>query len=401
MEIEPDLAKKLLATGAMLLFLDAPLDTTFGIDLNEWQTGPRFKGLKLIPPGFHFVFYSAKNSTGESGLRTGFFKFFDSKEIYVTQWDAVNEDIREQSELDPDHVHRLRYNILEFEPSLGAYPLIPHPQQPLPTYQKWLRLSSFISRQLVDSLIPSHSKKVSSLVSVSHFSDLDNTILKEAAKGMQQSQDVSMVEAPSASRTTDGEQQLAAFNIKFTPIDLKRSYPPNATPDQITKYWLDKSYLLTSVLASLYKGDYRLLLGEIQFSFILFLVGQVYDGLEQWKCLVQMVCGAREAIKQLGSSLFLDFIDVLHSQLAECPEDFFVDALSSSNFLRSAILLLVSNIRDPDTVDRLPNPQLETKINKFVKLVSERFSWDVEEAVQEKWLAQDTEEGEFAPQVCE
>ncbi|KAJ3287078.1 a1-alpha2 repression [Rhizoclosmatium sp. JEL0117] len=386
MNIDQETAKQLLATGAFLLLMDAPVDLSFGIDLNEWQTGPRFKGLKLIPPGFHFIHYSSKStSTGDTGVRTGFFKFFASKEIYVTQWNASEEDLMEQESLDKAHVERLKYNIMEFEPSLGAYPLIPHPQQPLPTFQKWLRLTNYITEPLLKSLLPS-TKKVSSLVSVSRFSDLDESILPSGSKAVD----------------SEGKQELVSLNIRFTPIDLKRSYPANATPDQVTKYFQDKSWLLNSVLKSFYGGDYKALLGELQFSFILFLVGQVYDGLEQWKCLTQLVCSSKEALSSpLSSTLFYEFLGTLHSQLEECPEDFFVDTLSSSNFLRSAIVDLVCNVRDPDAVNRLPNVKLEQRVTKFVELVTERFKWDLEEAVQERWAAQDIEEGEFAPMVVE
>ncbi|ORY53022.1 AAR2-domain-containing protein [Rhizoclosmatium globosum] len=379
MNIDQETAKQLLATGAFLLLMDAP-----------WQTGPRFKGLKLIPPGFHFIHYSSKStSTGDTGVRTGFFKFFASKEIYVTQWNASEEDLMEQESLDKAQVERLKYNIMEFEPSLGAYPLIPHPQQPLPTFQKWLRLTNYITEPLLKSLLPS-TKKVSSLVSVSRFSDLDESILPSGSKAVD----------------SEGKQELVSLNIRFTPIDLKRSYPANATPDQVTKYFQDKSWLLNSVLKSFYDqvrfSYYKALLGELQFSFILFLVGQVYDGLEQWKCLTQLVCSSEEALSSpLSSTLFYEFLGTLHSQLEECPEDFFVDALSSSNFLRSAIVDLVCNVRDPDAVNRLPNVKLEQRVTKFVELVTERFKWDLEEAVQERWAAQDIEEGEFAPMVVE
>ena len=49
---------KFLESG-VLLCLDAPTDSTlqFGIDTNSWVTGPQFKGIKLIPPGLHYVFY--------------------------------------------------------------------------------------------------------------------------------------------------------------------------------------------------------------------------------------------------------------------------------------------------------------------------------------------------------
>ncbi|KAI8845198.1 A1 cistron-splicing factor [Chytriomyces cf. hyalinus JEL632] len=391
MNIEPELAKQLLATGAMMLLMDAPVNLGFGIDLNEWQTGPRFKGLKLIPPGFHFVFYSSKSTvTGESGIRTGFFKFFDPKEIHVVQWDAANEDIMDEKDLDKDQIQRLRFNIMEFEPNLGAYPLMPHPQQPVPTFQKWLRLTHMITKPLIRRMLPT-DMKVSSLVSVSRFSDLDARIVSESDGAA----------TASYVNPAGSNDALLRMNIQFTPIDLKRSFPPNATPDQITKYWFDKSYLLSTALSNHYHGDYRLLLGELQFSFVLFLVGQVYDGLEQWKCLVQMICASKEALKTYRATLFMDFLDVLYSQVTECPQDFFTDALSSSNFLRAAIVDLVANMRDPDSVDQLPNPKLEAKLAQFVKLVSDRFEWDVEEAVRERWAAEDMEEEEFAPVVVE
>lgn len=43
--------------GAILAFLDVPEDTEFGIDYNCWRVGHKFKGVKMIPPGIHFVYY--------------------------------------------------------------------------------------------------------------------------------------------------------------------------------------------------------------------------------------------------------------------------------------------------------------------------------------------------------
>ncbi|KAJ3130953.1 a1-alpha2 repression [Physocladia obscura] len=374
MNIDQETAKRLLANGAIMLLMDFPVDLSFGIDLNEWQTGPRFKGLKLIPPGFHFIHYRSV--------------------IYVGQWNTSDEDITTESDLDPDHVARLKYNILEFEANLGAYPLIPHPQQPVPTFQKWLRLTNFINEQLVNKLLP-NSKKVSSLVSSSRFSELDGTIQGINIKNNNN--------RFSERETTDSTAVQNIIEIKFSVIDLKHSFPENSAPEQRTKYWLDKSYLLKNLLKYTWKGDYKALLGELQFSFVLFLVGQVYDGLEQWKSIVKLLCTSKEALADtsLVSSLFFDFISCLYAQLEECPDDFFVDALSSSNFLREAIVDLVCNIRDPDTCDRVPNPQLEQKLSLFVNFVSERFKWDLEKAVHEKWAFDENEEGEFAPVIAE
>lgn len=56
-EMDPELAKQLFVEGATLIFLDVPVETEFGIDLKSWETGEKFKGVKMIPPGIHFIFY--------------------------------------------------------------------------------------------------------------------------------------------------------------------------------------------------------------------------------------------------------------------------------------------------------------------------------------------------------
>lgn len=39
-----------------------------------------------------------------------------------------------------------------------------------------------------------------------------------------------------------------------------------------------------------------MLLGELQMAFICFLVGQSLAGLEQWKCIIELLCRSEEAI---------------------------------------------------------------------------------------------------------
>jgi A1 cistron-splicing factor AAR2 len=56
-QIDQDTANQLFEAGAILVFLDVPQGTEFGIDYNSWEVGPKFKGVKMIPPGVHFVYY--------------------------------------------------------------------------------------------------------------------------------------------------------------------------------------------------------------------------------------------------------------------------------------------------------------------------------------------------------
>ncbi len=56
-QIDQESALKLFEEGAVLFLLDVPVGTEFGIDMNSWNTGEKFKGVKMIPPGLHYVHY--------------------------------------------------------------------------------------------------------------------------------------------------------------------------------------------------------------------------------------------------------------------------------------------------------------------------------------------------------
>ena len=55
--LDPETAKRLFEVGAHLILLNVPLNTEIGVDMNSWNTGPNFKGIKMIPPGVHFIYW--------------------------------------------------------------------------------------------------------------------------------------------------------------------------------------------------------------------------------------------------------------------------------------------------------------------------------------------------------
>jgi A1 cistron-splicing factor AAR2 len=57
LDIDQRLARQLLLEGATLVFLDVPRGTEFGIDMKSWNTGDKFRGVKMIPPGLHYIYY--------------------------------------------------------------------------------------------------------------------------------------------------------------------------------------------------------------------------------------------------------------------------------------------------------------------------------------------------------
>jgi A1 cistron-splicing factor AAR2 len=102
-------------------------------------------------------------------------------------------------------------------------------------------------------------------------------------------------------------------------------------------------------------NDYNQVLGELQYSFVCFLIGHVYDAFDQWKQLVALLCTCDAALRQ-HPTLFHELIGVLHFQLRETPEDFFVDIVSRDNFLTHT---LQSFFTFCDAAS-IPNPNLNS-----------------------------------------
>lgn len=70
MEMDPDVARSLFEKGGTLIAAGAPRGTHFGVDLQSWRIDSEFRGIKMIPPGLHFVHYSASDlSSGDSAPR--------------------------------------------------------------------------------------------------------------------------------------------------------------------------------------------------------------------------------------------------------------------------------------------------------------------------------------------
>lgn len=86
---------------ACLIVTGTPDHTEFGIDLLAIDITAEFRGVKLIPPGAHFVYSSAKDNFGNSnGARNGFLHFFKSGEILVKEWNQQQEQLENRTKGD-------------------------------------------------------------------------------------------------------------------------------------------------------------------------------------------------------------------------------------------------------------------------------------------------------------
>ena len=164
-------------------------------------------------------------------------------------------------------------------------------------------------------------------------------------------------------------KETSGSRLRFTVIP-KKKYPDGATPSEMSKYSMDHSYVLQNLLSSDYKDNAFDILGEIQMTFTCFLLGQVYDGFEQWKRLVHLLCSCEDVIGS-HQDLYGQFISILHYQIREIPEDFFVDIVTRNNFLVSALRNFFVNMNESKA-----ETQLKDKGMKFKENLEKRFKWD-------------------------
>lgn len=168
-------------------------------------------------------------------------------------------------------------------------------------------------------------------------------------------------------------KSVEGTTITYSDI-TKKKYPEGASPAEITKYSLDSSYTLDSLLKERFQDENQKILGEIQFAFICFLIGQNYESFEQWKKLVNLMCTCSLAIVKYPK-MFSDFISMMHFQINEIPSDFFVDIVTSQNFLTSTLHELFENILGDECEDGI-DPKLKKRAAGFRKHLTEKFKWD-------------------------
>ncbi|NXC51370.1 AAR2 protein, partial [Penelope pileata] len=233
------------------------------------------------------------------------------------------------------------------------------------TLKKWISLSSFISEPAVKELQPEsgHIAAFSEVLPVRagrHTRDRAGQRLPPYDAGCG-SYAEGMARLPEM-------RPRAGTEIRFTELP-RQTYPAGATPEEITRHSMDLSYALEQVIGTRYAGRPRELLAELQFAFICFLIGNVYDAFEHWKGLLNILCRSEDAIGKY-QGLYTDLIFVLYHQLSEIPSDFFVDIVSQDNFLTSTLQVFFSYTCN--AADRV----LRKKAEKFKAHLTKKFKWD-------------------------
>ncbi|XP_059062410.1 protein AAR2 homolog [Achroia grisella] len=383
--MDQETAKKLLVEGGTFVFLGVPEETQFGIDMQCWNTEEDFRGIKMIPPGLHYVHYSAiSKGSGDISPRSGFMHYFHKKEFLVKMWDKKSEDIS-HDEISEESIERLKDNLLNLDRHLAPYPY--------EIWQKWKLLTSQVTAELAAKLSPD-SGIIRASVELMSTTDEDRPRGVKVANKSLESQDSTSEEsqkeqvsieddstpgqsdAKRAKRITREEKEDSMLpdlkpapgtSIRFTEIPRDK-YPPGSTPEEITKHYLDQSYTLELMIA---QHDEPLhIIGELQFAYLCFLIGHSLEAFEHWKNLVIIICSCDDAIHKYRS-VFFHFIRTIEVQIEEMPEDFLADIVMNKNlvykklreFFRTAYVSKVDG-------------RLLTMIERFKDNLTEKLQWD-------------------------
>lgn len=248
-QADPELAKRLFFEGAAVVVLGVPEGTEFGIDYNSWIVGPRFRGVKMVPPGVHFVHCSAARTAGgtETGPRAGLFLCLRPRQVRALRWEPGSEELREAA---PGEEEALGRDLREMDAFLGPYPY--------ETLKKWISLSSFVGEAAVERLQPESGQ-------ISAFSEV--LPVRAGRHGRDRAgQKLPPYDAGCGSYA-EGVARLpemrprAGTEIRFTELP-RQTYPDGASPEEITRHSMDLSYALEKVIARRYAGRPQDLLGE-------------------------------------------------------------------------------------------------------------------------------------------
>ncbi|XP_078050617.1 protein AAR2 homolog [Augochlora pura] len=355
-EMDQELAQRLLVEGAKLVILNVPSGTEMGIDLKSWNTADNFKGIKMIPPGFHYVHYSAVNEFGELAPKIGFLHTFKKSEFLVKQWDLKSEDLSTEA-VPQETIQRLKDNLRDLDKYLGCYPY--------DTWKQWVDLTDHINPSLIERCSPICGF-VRSALELEPCSDAMRP--RGGALNPERTKRTGITVEEKENELLPDLKPKPGTELRLSKLPDK-NYPDGASPSEITKHSLDTSYALDTFLKQLTQS--MDIVGEMQLAFVCFLVGQSLDAFEHWKKLICLICGADSVIPN-RREIFMEFLKALEVQLTHVPEDVLCDIVANNNFVYQSLRKLFANIEINSHIDG----RLKTYATRFRNRLTSKFMWD-------------------------
>ncbi|PGH33310.1 hypothetical protein GX50_03863 [[Emmonsia] crescens] len=388
-----------------LLLTSLPPKTLIGIDLLSFTTTPNFHGIKNLPPGPHFLYTGATESFS---LRSGeWFFIHDSRttgssggaatgeiDIRLRRWDAGTEalvPIDEGTEEGRREAMRLRANLgriwaggglLAYDRArgeqqqrqrqrdnngtMGAELTLhnhhqqqtqqeepePEPESTQEPTSDWPQLTNYISSAVLSRILGSNPNVTSTAIITRNQNTtrppLPRWTVSSGSSAVRDRDDIPGLSAAEVSKAYDtGTASEQEKELRFLPVDLKRTWRDGAVGRERTEAAQDRSWALGDLVGRFGKevglatptpaaegskstttaasddddddeeeqgaGEAQIL-GELQFTFLMVLTLMNFSCLEQWKRLLGLVLTCRAAVRK-REKFFVRVLHLLRLQL--------------------------------------------------------------------------------------
>ncbi|CAH6718992.1 A1 cistron-splicing factor Aar2p [[Candida] jaroonii] len=312
-----------------VIFKDIPPETSnwlVGIDTKFFSINQLLKGIKNIPRGLHYLHYSLPTVSTENSIEATqtsirYGSWIDCQDdVIFLVWDPRIEKFHLVDE--NNNLESLNYS--KYISSLGD--IYNHTIEYPEDQTQWTTLINCLDMELVQEFLPYISMKYTDEINTVTPSREENMILLDQLQ-----------QKDSSRHYEDPKQE----ELKYTIIQFKKNRP-NASVEEISADYLDKSWYIEE----LYGSDTDLLLGELQLSFLMFvIIGNFCSGL-QWMNLLKLISMSKSFSD--NKHFNLKFLKVFKAQLEQLPEEYVEDTVSLNSAVdtKNFIGILENFVRD-------------------------------------------------------
>lgn len=426
-----------------------PPKTLVGIDLYSFTSAPNFHGVKDLPPGAHFLY---TGTTESYSLRSGeWFYVGDTNDsersgqlikqgqidIRLRKWDEALESVEaidESTDVGRQEAMQLRANLgriwasggfLAYQSRLGAASGRASTSEGDDAYEHtpsrgdWQKLASYITPSLLNRVLGPNVQRNTT----EHRWTI--TSGSSAPRDTDYIPGLSITEVANATGVA-GEQEK---ELRFLPIDLKKTWREGAVGRERTEAAQDRSWALGDLIthAALSgqsdMGDVDTagesqVLGELQFTFLVVLTLMNFSSLEQWKRLLGLILTCKAAIKE-REGFFVKVIHLLRLQLSHCDDVegglFEMGGDDGGIILRN---LLIKFKKSLDEIDPSGNTTVYKEFARLESWVKSEYDWELfrgsivrrgmveledgeQVELEMKGTEEEDETGEYAPVVVD
>uniref|UniRef100_A0A7G3ASR9 Protein AAR2 homolog n=1 Tax=Lutzomyia longipalpis TaxID=7200 RepID=A0A7G3ASR9_LUTLO len=346
--------------GAFLIIAGVPPQTEFGIDCSKFAIAEKFRGVKMIPPGPHFVYCASVGPFGDTAPRVGFIHYFREREIVIREWDPATEELRTRTKGNAEmEIQFIQENIREIDEFLAPYDY--------ESLAKWNTLTNCVTAEIVLNLSPTCGiiRTCTDLLSCSDSERPRGGDTRGAQGTSPKSKKIDLL--------FDEESLLP--NLKPVPgtapnfTELPPRFAPEASPSEITSSFMDSIGTLDKLMASFTSSE--TLLGEIQFSFALFVGGCSTDGLAHWRKILGILSNTEMGVQKYRL-FYKKYLQCLQYQVPHLPVE--VMQPSPENSVYQDVRKLVKNCL-------LGNLSGDTE--NFCRFLGDRMLWSFDDVLEE------------------